>query len=141
LNSDGKILAVRERYRSGPGPWKLPGGLFDPEKDEKISDGAIRECFEETGVETEYVSLGVQRCVKVSSLFHQMDIYTVVVVRPLTTEIKFDPVEIADCQWLDQEFFLSKTYPMAAEFVRIVLEGPVMKEQHMGGVSLHYAWR
>lgn len=32
INDEGKVLAVRDKYAIGAGPWKLPGGLMDLSK-------------------------------------------------------------------------------------------------------------
>ena len=58
--SDGELLVLAIREAHGPtaqleGFWKLPGGAVDPRED--ISDAAIREVMEETGVKAEFVSL------------------------------------------------------------------------------------
>jgi ADP-ribose pyrophosphatase YjhB (NUDIX family) len=118
INDENKVLAVRENYVDKPGPWKLPGGLFDPGKDQKWSDGAVRECFEETGIRSDFQFVAVERLMVNSSMFHQLDLYVICRCKPLTTEIDFDPVEIADCQWIDQEVLIETTHPMAKDFLR-----------------------
>jgi 8-oxo-dGTP pyrophosphatase MutT (NUDIX family) len=138
LNSEGQILSVRERHVSGPSPWKLPGGLFDPDQDETIAAGAIRECFEETGIKTECIGIGSQRLFKKSSMFHKIVVYWVVMLKPLTNEIKIDPIEIADCQWLDVDTFLGEAVPSTAEYVRMTLGSPLMKEDRVTNGSLQY---
>jgi 8-oxo-dGTP pyrophosphatase MutT (NUDIX family) len=119
MNDKNEVLAVRENYAEGPGPWKLPGGLFDPIKDKKWSDGAVRECFEETGIRAEFQFIACERLMVNSSMYHQPDLYVVCRLKPLTTEIHFDPVEIAACQWLDRDQLIRDTHPMAAEFTRV----------------------
>ena len=112
-NHEGKVLAVRENYKTGPGPWKFPGGLFDPTKDKNLSQGAIRECLEETGIHAKFEYVALQRFCMNSSCFHYPDIYSVCKLTPLTEEIKYDPVEIADCQWLDPQELIDKGHPFA----------------------------
>lgn len=109
FNKEGKILAVRENYKTKPGPWKFPGGLYDTKKDKKLSDAVIRECFEETGIRVHFDHLINARITMNSSLFHQMDIYISCKVIPDTEEIKFDPVEIFDCKWITPEELLSNS--------------------------------
>ena len=118
FNDEGKILAIKENFKSGPGPWKIPGGLFDPTKDKKLSDGAVRECFEETGIKCEFQYIASQRLTLNSTLFHQTDIYTVCRMKALTTEIKMDPIEIADCQWITVEELLENCNPVARQFLK-----------------------
>lgn len=43
-NVNGKILLIKSPLRG----WEMPGGLI--ERNEKISDAAIREVYEETGL-------------------------------------------------------------------------------------------
>ena len=112
INEEGKVLCVRENYKTGPGPWKLPGGLYDPEKDQKFSDTAIREVLEETGITAKFDHLVCSRVVHNSSMFHAPDFYSIVRLTPLTTEIHFDPVEIADAQWVDLDVLAANPYPM-----------------------------
>ena len=112
INDEGKVLCVRENYKTGPGPWKLPGGLYDLEKDRKFSDTAIREVFEETGVRAKFDHLVNTRLVHSSAMFHAPDLYSIVRLTPLTTEIHFDPVEIADAQWVDLDVLAANPYPM-----------------------------
>lgn len=120
---DGMILVERENFKTGPGPWKLPGGSFDTTKDRKISDTAIRECFEETGIKAKFEFIPFQRfAFRSPSLFHQPDAYYIARLTPLTTAIKMDNVEIADCKWMDIDEFLSH----ANENVRKMVE-PAIK--------------
>jgi NADH pyrophosphatase NudC (nudix superfamily) len=71
-------------------------------------------------------------------MFHMLDLYTVVKLRAVTTEIKFDPVEIADCQWLDQKTFLESCHPYAKEFCTMALnnEHPIQEIPIARGVAL-----
>ncbi|KAH0792333.1 nudix hydrolase 8-like isoform X3 [Histomonas meleagridis] len=104
--ADGKILAIRENQKTGPSPWKIPGGSFDVTKDRTISDTAVRECFEETGIKAKFEYITFQRfAFKSPSLFHQPDIYYIARLTPITKEIKSDKVEIYECKWMDIEEF------------------------------------
>mmetsp|Transcript_18358 Transcript_18358/g.35775 ORF Transcript_18358/g.35775 Transcript_18358/m.35775 type:complete len:144 (+) Transcript_18358:372-803(+) len=56
LDADAqKILVIQEGSgpQAGKGLWKMPGGLVDQGED--LASAAVREVFEETGVETEFV--------------------------------------------------------------------------------------
>jgi len=48
---DNKILLVKRAYPPGAGKWSIPGGVV--EAGERISDAAMRELREETGLEAE----------------------------------------------------------------------------------------
>ena len=124
VNHEGKILAVRENYKSGPGPWKFPGGLFDTRKDKKLSDGAMRECFEETGVKTRFDQVVAARLNVCSRMFHSMDIYYVCKLIPENEDIHFDPIEIADCQWVDYSVLMEG----ATQLTKLVLPKAIKAE-------------
>lgn len=51
----GKVLLVQRALNPGKGMWTIPGGYV--EQGEKIEEGIKREIREETGLETEPVSL------------------------------------------------------------------------------------
>jgi ADP-ribose pyrophosphatase YjhB (NUDIX family) len=55
LNSKGEILVIQESYSELANYWKLPGGATD--RGEELSQAAIREVEEETGLRTQFVSL------------------------------------------------------------------------------------
>ena len=68
--------------------------------DESIIEAVKREVFEETGIETEFVSLVCFRHL-VNFRFGCSDVYFICHLRPLTQEIKMDTKEIAAAQWMD----------------------------------------
>jgi 8-oxo-dGTP pyrophosphatase MutT (NUDIX family) len=117
IDDQDRVLAIRENYYTGPGPWKLPGGLFDCAKDRDIAAGAIRECFEETGVRAEFLYIALERFTPVSVMFHHNDLYVICRLRPITTDIRHDPVEIAECSWISKEEFLEGAWPGARPFL------------------------
>ena len=49
IQQDDKVLLVQRRYDPGQGKWGLPGGFVD--WDEPPHQTAIREAYEETGLE------------------------------------------------------------------------------------------
>lgn len=140
INSKGQVLSVRENYKNGPGPWKLPGGLFDPKKDEKFSDGAVRECFEETGIKAEFECVVCQRFTHTAPMFHRQDIYTICRLRALTEEIKFDPIEIADCRWWDPQELLEVVPPVVRGFLEPALNNKHGAKERYNGMKGRDAW-
>lgn len=140
IDDANKVLVVRENFKTGPGPWKLPGGLFDGAKDKRISDSAVRECLEETGVRAEFESVVCERFTPRSALFHKQDLYIVCRVKALTHEIKYDPVEIADCQWLGVDEFLAAVPDSARPLLMAAVSNTQGSTEHDAprGTSLYY---
>ena len=52
INDDGEILLIQ---RADSGLWATPGGAFDV--GETAAEGAVRECYEETGWQVEPIAL------------------------------------------------------------------------------------
>jgi ADP-ribose pyrophosphatase YjhB (NUDIX family) len=110
INDENKVLAVRENYVDRHSLWKLPTGLFDPDKDEKWSDAAVRECYEETGIRCEFQFVTVERLMFGFLMYHLTDFFVICRCRPLTTEIRRDDVEITECRWIDMNELLDEGY-------------------------------
>ena len=70
---------------------------------EDISETAVREVREETGVETEFVSLLCFRHMH-ALRWGTDDIYFVCLLKPLTSEVNIDQKEIAASKWVDVSF-------------------------------------
>ncbi|XP_070206088.1 uncharacterized protein [Littorina saxatilis] len=73
---------------------------------EDLADTARREVREETGIDSEFVSLLAFRHLH-KYRFGCSDMYFICVMKPLTTQIKPCPVEIADCRWMDLDDYIS----------------------------------
>lgn len=52
---NGRILLIRRAFEPGAGKWSIPGGLV--EVGEKLSEAAVRETEEETGLRVEVLEL------------------------------------------------------------------------------------
>ena len=98
-----RLLVIQERHHRSR-HYKLPGGALQP--GEHIAEAAIREVKEETGIDTEFVSIVCFR--HWHGYRHgKSDIYFVTRLRPLSFAITLDPDEIAECLWMPVDEYLS----------------------------------
>lgn len=67
---------------------------------ESISTTAVREVKEETGIDTEFVSILCFRHMR-DIRWHTDDLYFICLLRPLTTDVTMDRREIAAYKWID----------------------------------------
>lgn len=97
INEKNELLVIKEKI-SNVG-YKLPGGHIDDA--EMISDAAIREVFEETGIKVQFesvISLGHFY----PHQFHKSNLYLLCFAKPLSYEINIqDKIEIQDAKWVD----------------------------------------
>ncbi|XP_054710948.1 uncharacterized protein LOC129220543 [Uloborus diversus] len=115
INDQNQVLTIQEKYHATP-HWKLPGGYGDPGED--LADTAKREVFEETGIETDFISVVAFRHHH-QHLFNCSDIYAVCHLKPLTSEIKKSSEEIALCEWMDISAYLN--HPQVTEFNKFIM--------------------
>ena len=74
--------------------------------DENIIEAVKREVLEETGIQTEFVSLVCFRHL-LNFRFGCSDVYFICHLKPLSYEIKIDTREIADAKWMDVSTLLA----------------------------------
>ncbi|XP_063903592.1 uncharacterized protein LOC135123026 isoform X2 [Zophobas morio] len=116
INDQNKILVVSEKYYQVP-HWKLPGGYVEP--GENLVDAAIREVWEETGVETEFQTVLTLRQGHYG-MFGCSDIYTVISLKPLSSDIEKCEREIDKCMWMDVDEYLK--HPNVHELNRFFVQ-------------------
>ena len=106
LNDAQELLVVVERAHAQEHPhyYKLPGGALYA--GEHIADGVKREVQEETGIETEFMSLVCFRHWH-GYRYGKSDIYFICTLKPLTTEIVRQEAEIHACQWMPVQEYLA----------------------------------
>lgn len=102
VNDEDELLVVRERFYTHP-HWKLPGGYVEFKED--LGTAAIREVKEETGVEAEFVSLVAFRHVH-GATFDCSDMYFIVHLRPITSQIVMCERELVACEWMKLEEYM-----------------------------------
>ncbi|XP_031504483.1 nudix hydrolase 8-like isoform X2 [Nymphaea colorata] len=115
MNENREILVVQEKQcnLACSGVWKLPTGVIH--KSEEIFAGAIREVKEETGIDTDFLEVIAFRhahCVA----FEKSDLFFICMLKPLSTQITIDELEIQASKWMPIDEFL---------------EQPFYKEDHM----------
>jgi 8-oxo-dGTP pyrophosphatase MutT (NUDIX family) len=119
-NDKGELLVVWEKIHkeSRPCYYKLPGGALVT--GENITDGVIREVFEETGIQTEFKSLSAFRHWH-GYRYGNSDIYFVCHLLPLSQDIIIPANEIHECLWMPVDEFYTNEYVSAhnKHFVRV----------------------
>ncbi|KAF3787072.1 Nudix hydrolase 8 [Nymphaea thermarum] len=108
VNDNKELLVVQEKHTASAfeGFWKLPTGFIL--EDEEIFSGAIREVREETGIETEFLEvLAFKHAHGVA--FGKADLFFICLLRPLSSEIVVDELEIGDAKWMPLNEFMEQT--------------------------------
>ena len=106
INDRQELLVVSERYfgsENRPPFFKLPGGAL--QEGEHLTSAAIREVYEETGVETEFERVVCFRH-WTGYRYGKSDIYFVCRLRPLSEAIVKQEEEIAQCRWMPLQEYL-----------------------------------
>ena len=122
LNDRQELLVITERLHRPPRHYKLPGGALMP--GEHLVDAVIREVWEETGIRTRFRALMGFRHWH-GYRFGKSDIYCICRLDPLTEEITIQEDEIATCQWLPVEQYISGegTHPFNRQMAAAALRG------------------
>ncbi|XP_021805899.1 nudix hydrolase 2-like [Prunus avium] len=109
MNSERKILVVQEisgRFKD-TGVWKLPTGVVNEGED--ICAAAVREVKEETGIETEFVEILAFRQSH-KSFFQKSDLFFVCMLKPHSSDIETQNLEIAAAQWMPVEEYAAQPF-------------------------------
>lgn len=96
---DNKILMIKEAKKKCYGQWNFPAGHVD--EPEFITDAAIREAYEETGCKVKLT--GVLPICMVEAKDAEPRLMVRFTAEIVEENIKIDPDEILDVQWLDIE--------------------------------------
>jgi len=105
INKQNELLMVRDRINNNHSIYKLPGGMV--EHADKLSDGVIREVWEETGIKAKLLKM-VTVLNSYPYRFNKSNMYIVFQLEPLSTEINIiDTHEIEEAIWMPlDKFFL-----------------------------------
>ncbi|XP_045432546.1 nucleoside diphosphate-linked moiety X motif 6 isoform X2 [Pipistrellus kuhlii] len=121
--STRKILVVQDRNKL-KNMWKFPGGLSEPGED--IGDTAVREVFEETGIQSEFMSLlSIRQQHSHPGAFGKSDMYIICRLKPRSFSIALCPHECLRCEWMDlaQLATAANTTPVTSRAAQLLLYG------------------
>ena len=106
IRRDGKYLIIRRAAEPDAGLWSVPGGLVDI--GEKISDAAVREAKEETGLDVEIIDLlgVVDRIVREGSRIKYHFIIADYLAEPKEGTLK-PASDALDARWVDPNELLN----------------------------------
>ncbi|CAF0826642.1 unnamed protein product [Adineta steineri] len=120
-NKTNELLIIKERVRNMEF-WKLPGG--GTELSEDIADGAIREVFEETGIQSKFESIIAFRQVHNHPGGHgRSDLYFICRLSALTDTIKMDTNEVIDCKWVKLDEAVKSNNPLLQRVAQQLIFG------------------
>lgn len=121
MNEKNEVLVVQEksgRFR-GTGIWKFPTGVVDEGED--ISDAAVREVKEETGVNAKFVEiLAVRQSHK--SFFDKSDLFFMCMLQPLSFEIQLQETEIEAAQWMPFQEYAAQPFVQKNQLVKDIAD-------------------
>ena len=106
FSADLEQLLITKRslnLTTHPGEYALPGGLSEP--DETITQTALRELQEETGIESNMVSL-IQPFFQSRTPYGMQVITCIARLKLGQVTLKLDPAEVDSAYWLQSDFFL-----------------------------------
>ncbi|CAK0866106.1 unnamed protein product [Prorocentrum cordatum] len=112
-DSSGRVLLVKEK--SGPAArmniWKLPTGLVDA--GEELSDAALREVREETGIVAKFDFLGgfTMNHVGNPAHPHKSNMFFIVKCSASSSDISIQESEIAEARWFTREEWAAMPFP------------------------------
>lgn len=99
INDKNEVLVVQEKHcaPASVGLWKIPTGFIL--ESEEIFTGAVREVKEETGIDTEFLEVIAFRHAH-NVAFEKSDLFFICMLKPLSTHIVVDDLEIEAAKWM-----------------------------------------
>ncbi|XP_061346737.1 nudix hydrolase 10-like [Gastrolobium bilobum] len=114
LNNKKEVLVVQEKIGKlhGIGVWKIPTGIV--EAGEELLAAAVREVKEETGIDTEFMEVLAFR-ESHNSFFGKSDLFFLCKLRPLSSDIKKQDLEIEAAKWMPFEEYAAQPFTQKHE--------------------------
>ncbi|XP_020550797.1 nudix hydrolase 8-like isoform X2 [Sesamum indicum] len=137
INDKDEVLVVQEKHSTPSlfGLWKIPTGFIH--ESEEIYTGAVREVKEETGVDTEFVEVVAFRHAQNVS-FEKSDLFFVCILRPLSTEIMVDDLEIQAAKWMPLDEFVNQPLIQGDSMFKKIIEICIARlGKRYCGLSVH----
>ncbi|XP_015958967.1 nudix hydrolase 2 isoform X1 [Arachis duranensis] len=119
MNEKREVLVVQENsgHFRGTGVWKFPTGVVDQGED--ICVAAVREVKEETGVDSEFVEvLAFRQSHK--SFFDKSDLFFVCMMRPLSSDIQKQRLEIEASRWMPFEEYSAQPFVQKHDLLKYI---------------------
>ncbi|CAL1353913.1 unnamed protein product [Linum trigynum] len=140
FNDKKEVLVVQEKSGvfKGTGIWKIPTGVVDEGED--IFTAAIREVKEETGIDTEFLEiLAFREAHKV--FFKKSDLFFICMLRPLSSQIQKQELEIEDAQWMPFEKYAAQPVAQVHDLFKLIVDlcSAKMESNYAGFLSIPFS--
>ncbi|KAJ7952556.1 Nudix family hydrolase [Quillaja saponaria] len=134
VNQNTEVLVVQEKH-CAPGLWKIPTGFIL--EAEEIYAGAIREVKEETGIDTEFVEVIAFRHAH-NVAFEKSDLFFICMLRPLSTQIIVDDLEIQAAKWMPLDEFVEQPLILEDSMFKKIIDICIARlGERYCGLSVH----
>ncbi|CAI8615900.1 unnamed protein product [Vicia faba] len=132
VNEKREVLVIQEKtgHFKGTGSWKFPTGVAD--QGEEIWETAVREVKEEAGVDSEFVEVLAFRQSH-ASFFEKSDLFFVCLLRPLSSDIKIQEVEIEAGKWMPFDEYAAQPFMEKYELLRQI------NDIYLAKINGHYS--
>lgn len=137
INDRNEVLVVQEKHSTLDllHLWKIPTGFIV--ESEEIYTGAVREVKEETGIDTEFIEVVAFRHAQ-NVCFEKSDLFFVCMLRPTSTEILVDDLEIQAAKWMPLDEFVNQPLIQSDNMFKKIIEICIARlGQRYCGLSVH----
>ncbi|KAF3448279.1 hypothetical protein FNV43_RR08992 [Rhamnella rubrinervis] len=138
VNDKNEVLVVQEKHcvPASAGLWKIPTGFIL--ESEEIFTGAVREVKEETGIDTEFVEVIAFRHAH-NVAFEKSDLFFICMLRPLSSQIIVDDLEIQAAKWMPLVEFLKQPLIQGDSMFKKIIDICIARlGKRYCGLSVHH---